>query len=166
MEMSIDFWFNQLLNNFDLAMLMMAVFFIVLHLIVRFRRVSLYEIFYRWIALFAVGFSGIYEFIAHAFYPVMTAASIGWPTSPFQFNVAVAQLALGLLGVISFRASYGFRLATAIAAVVMRWGDVLGQMSQMAIVNNNIEPSHASTWMWLDIMVPLILVICVIKLKR
>ena len=165
MEMSLDFWITQVLSNFSLAMFLLAVLFILLHTAVRFRHVAFYEIVYRWMALFAVGFTGIYTFVMHAFYADMTAAMIGWSVSPFQYEVAMADLALGLLGVFSFRASYGFRLATVVAAITMLWGDASGHIYQM-ISAGNFEPGNTGTWFWLDMIIPLVLLICLSRMNR
>lgn len=153
-----------LLSDFGLAMFFLSVFMILFHLIIRPRHVSLYEIIYRWTALFALGLTGVYTFIMHAFFSETAAAAIGWATSPFQFEVAVADLALGILGIVSFRASLGFRAATVIAAVCMLWGDAAGHVYQM-IVNQNFAPGNAGSWFWLDLFIPFLLLVCVLKLK-
>ena len=54
--------------------------------------------FLTWAILFNVGIAGLLGFYAHAFRAAETAASIGWqPGGPFQFEVACANLAFGLL---------------------------------------------------------------------
>ena len=164
MEMSLDFWITQVLTNFSLAMFLLAILFILFHTAVRIRYVSFYEIVYRWMALFALGFTGIFTFVMHAFYADTSAAMIGWSVSPFQYEVAMADLALGVLGVFAFKASFGFRLATVIAAVVILWGDASGHLYQM-IVNGNFDLGNAGTWFWLDLIVPLILLICIGRLQ-
>lgn len=165
MEMSPDFLITQVLSNFSLAMFLLAVLFILLHAAVRFRHVAFFEIVFRWMALFALGFTGIYAFILHAFFADVAAAAIGWAASPFQYEVAMADLALGLLGVFSFKASFGFRLATVVAALAMLWGDASGHIYQM-VVNGDFEPGNAGTWFWLDMIIPLILLICISRMSR
>lgn len=153
------------LSHFDLTMLLFALFFIVFHLIVRKKTVSFYEVVFRWVVLFSLGFSNLYVFIMHAFFPIMSAATIGWQTSPFQFEVAMADLSLGVLGVLSFRASRGFRIATVLSSVIMLWGDAFGHVQQM-MINNNFTPGNAGSWFWLDILIPLILLICILRLRK
>ena len=52
------------------------------------------------------GFASITSFIAHFFFSDMVASSIGWPLgSPFQKEVAGANLAVGLLGFLGFLAA-------------------------------------------------------------
>jgi hypothetical protein len=47
-----------------------------------------------------LGFSSILAFFGHTFAADEIAAYIGWmPGSPFQFEVAVANLAIGVLGI-------------------------------------------------------------------
>jgi hypothetical protein len=129
------------------------------------KRASVFEVIYRWVAFFALGITGIYTFLMHAFLPDYTAASIGWQTSPFQLEVAVADLAFGILGVISARASYGFKLATVIGATVWLWGDAVGHTYQI-IVHHNFSIGNAGSWFWMDIIIPLVLIICILKLKN
>lgn len=152
------------LSNFDLSMFGLAVLLILFHLLLRIRQIKLAEIVYRWMALFALGFTSIYAFVMHVFFSDLSAAAIGWATSPFQFEVGMADLALGLLGVISFRASHGFRVATVIAAVCMLWGDALGHIYQM-IAFGDFSSGNAGSWFALDLIVPAILTICIVNLK-
>lgn len=77
--------------------------------------------------LIPVGFNGLYQFVLHAFFGNTIAAYLGWAQSPFQADVAMANLALGILGCLSFRANYGFRLATAIAVILYQGGTALFQ---------------------------------------
>lgn len=152
------------LSNFDLTMFALAVLFILIHLSMRIKRVSYAEIVFRWMVLFPLGFVGIYTFVMHVFFSEVAASVIGWSSSPFQFEVGIADLALGVLGILSFRGLYGFRLATVIAATIMLWGDAIGHVYQMA-VNQNFNPGNAGSWFALDLIVPAILLICITRLK-
>jgi hypothetical protein len=105
------------LGNFGLFLFALAALIITLQLSSR-QHVSIAEIFYRWIALLPLGCTGIYAFVIHAFFPAISALTIGWPASLFQFEVALANLSFGILGILSFKASYGFRLATVIGATL------------------------------------------------
>jgi len=152
------------LSNFGLSMFALAILFILIHLSLRLKHVSYAEIVYRWMALFALGLTGIYAFIMHVFFSDISAAAIGWATSPFQFEVGMADLAVGLLGVLSFRSHYSFRVATVIAAICILWGDAVGHIYQM-IMFQNFNPGNAGSWFALDVIVPAILLLCIIKLK-
>jgi hypothetical protein len=50
-----------------------------------------------------IGFSGISNFVLHAFFGETIAQSIGWPAGNlFQLEVAGANLAIGLIGFFGF----------------------------------------------------------------
>ena len=50
----------------------------------------------RYVLVFPLGLLGLWGFVGHVFFPAQSAASIGWADSPFQFEVGVANLGLGL----------------------------------------------------------------------
>lgn len=112
---------------------------------------------FRWVSLLAAGVAGLYTFVCHVFAPAQTAEHIGWPTSPFQYEVGMADLTMGVLGVLAFRGSFGFRLATTIAAVCWLGGDAVGHVRQI-VTAGNYAPGNAGPWLWSDILVPLLLV--------
>lgn len=153
-----------ILTNFVLVMLLLAVLFIIFHKSIR-RNLHESEIIYRWVAFFCLGLTGIYAFVLHAFFPNLAASSIGWSTSPFQYEVAMADLAIGLLGILSFNASYGFRLATVVGATCWLWGDAFIHICQM-IKYQNYTVGNAGSWFWMDVFVPLILILCIVKLPK
>lgn len=152
------------LSDFGMAMFYAAIILIIIHTLIRFKQLEFAEIAYRWIALLPLGFTGIYTFIMHVFYPGFSAAIIGWANSPFQYEVGMADLSLGVLGILSFKASYGFRLATVISAVIFFWGDAVGHLYQM-FVNHNFAPGNAGSWFALDLVVPFILLLCIFQLQ-
>ena len=49
-----------------------------------------------------LGVAGIYVFIVHIAFGPFIAEQIGWPNSPFQNEVAYANLTIGILGLTSF----------------------------------------------------------------
>ena len=55
-----------------------------------------------WIAFWVMGVAGLYGFIAHLLFAPFIAEQIGWPNSPFQFEVAYANLTVSILGFSSF----------------------------------------------------------------
>lgn len=75
--------------------------------------------------LFGVGVagSGIGGFFGHFFLSDSVAESIGWPTgNPFQLEVGFANLAVGILGIVSMGRRDGFREATVFAVTVFAVG--------------------------------------------
>ena len=64
--------------------------------------IRIVEIFLLSFLVISVGIGGIWAFIGHAFLPAQVAANIGWPASPFQLEVAFANLAIGVLGILCY----------------------------------------------------------------
>jgi hypothetical protein len=118
-----------------------------------------------WVLLLSVGVQGIFTFIGHVFFPANSAAHIGWAVSPFQYEVGIADLTGGVLGLIAFRADFGFRLAASIAAIIWYGGDAVGHVRQM-IVAHNYAPGNAGPWFWTDVLIPMVLVACLIAIWR
>ena len=97
-----------ILRHFSSVMLLLVIL-ITLYNSLFYSSLSIEETLFRSTALFALGFTGIYTFIMHVFFPEISAATIGWTTNPFQFEVGIANLLTGVLGIISFKSDRGFR---------------------------------------------------------
>src|SRR6202161_1524314 len=50
-----------------------------------------------------VGLMGLLTAYAHVFRPVQTSASIGWSTSPYEYEVGMADLTVGVLGILCMK---------------------------------------------------------------
>ena len=60
----------------------------------------------RYAFIFPVGLMGLWAALGHIVFPARVAQAIGWQTSPFQFEVGVANLGIGLAGLYAaFRSS-------------------------------------------------------------
>lgn len=114
----------------------------------------------NWLLLLSLGAQGIFTFIGHVFYPQFSAEHIGWADSPFQYEVGIADLTVGVLGVIAFWSNFSFKVAAAIAAIVWYGGDAIGHVRQM-VVAHNFAPGNAGPWFWTDVIVPVVLAVCV-----
>jgi hypothetical protein len=55
-----------------------------------------------WVLLLPVGVAGLWAGVYHVFFPTVAAAHIGWEVSPFQFEVGMADLAIGVTACIAF----------------------------------------------------------------
>ena len=108
-----------------------------------------------YIFLLPIGIGGIWGFIVHAFFPQVADKVIGWSPSPFEFEVAVANLGMGVTGIIAFKENRGFRLATAVFITCFGWGAAIGHIHQMVIAHN-FTPGNAGIIFWTDILIPLI----------
>lgn len=60
------------------------------------------ERYLAWILLLPIGVTGLWAGLFHIAFPAVAAADIGWQVSPFQFEVAMADLAIGATAIASF----------------------------------------------------------------
>jgi hypothetical protein len=103
-----------------------------------------------------VGLMGILTAYAHVFRPEQTSASIGWSTSPYEYEVGMADLTVGVLGVLCLWIRGNFWLATAIANAVWLLGDAVGHIRQITI-NNNHAANNSGIFLIVEIIAPLVI---------
>jgi hypothetical protein len=121
-------------------------------------REGIAKILLLWLLVIGVGLGGIMAFIGHTVFASSTAASIGWPAgNPFQTEVAVANLAVGVLGVLCYWLRDNFWVATVIANSVFQLGAAVVHINQI-VVAQNYSPNNAGIVLYTDILVPLILI--------
>lgn len=153
-----------LLTNFDFSMFILASIVTVVHILID-RKQSPYEILYRWFIFLAVGVTTMYVFIMHIFFPDFASTIYGWQMNPFQIEMAMSNLGYGVIAILSFKASYHFRLATVIAVTCWLWGNAIGHVYQIQVLHV-LSPDKAGSWILTDMFTPLILIVSLIKLKR
>jgi hypothetical protein len=116
------------------------------------------EIFLLWLLVITVGLASVSAFIAHTVFADATAASIGWPAgNPFQSEVAVANLAVGILGILCYWMRGNFWIATVIGFSVWWLGDAVVHIRSI-VVDANYAPNNAGVTFYLDILVPVFLI--------
>jgi hypothetical protein len=70
-----------------------------------------------------MSFSCVFSFLGHFFFADQVAESIGWAIgSPFQREVAFANLAEGILGLMCLKWRGSFWLATIVSYSIFFWG--------------------------------------------
>ncbi len=101
------------------------------------------------------GFSSIVSACVHFFAPDMVASSIGWPLgSPFQMEVAGANLAIGLIGFGCFwRRS--FWLPYVISKTAFLWTAGVTHLLDL-LEHQNLAPRNAGATLYLDFVTPMI----------
>src|SRR6202020_2313600 len=67
------------------------------------------ERFLSWILLLPIGVTGLWAGAFHVFFPATAASFIGWDASPFQFEVGMADLAIGMTACIAFWHDLSFK---------------------------------------------------------
>lgn len=80
-----------------------------------------------YLVFFCFGLYGIFNFLADVVYPSVPAQVMGWqPGNPFEFETGIANLSLGVLGLLSVRFRGGFLLAALIGNTIWFIGDAIG----------------------------------------
>ncbi len=120
------------------------------------RRIA--EILLLWLLVINIGLGGLWAFMGHTFAANEVAESIGWPTgNPFQTEVAVANLAVGTLGILCYWIRGNFWTATVIATSIWLLGAAAIHVREM-MVAGNYNPGNAGLIFYMDIIGPLLLI--------
>ncbi len=112
-----------------------------------------------------IGLGCLLAWYGHRFMADEIAGKIGWqPGSPFQFEVAVADLSWGVCGLLCFWLRQQFWTATGIGSSVFLMGCGFGHIRQI-IQEGNMAVYNAGPVLWIgDLGIPvLILVLLVIR---
>lgn len=129
-------------------------------------KATLANLFVRYLMLFPVGIMGLWGALGHLGFPAQTAASIGWAPSPFQFEVGVCNLGIGVVGLIAaFRPSWNFRLAVSIFVLFFLGGAAWGHVVQM-VTAGNFAPGNAGPIFYTDILTPVSLLNLLLLTRR
>ena len=118
-----------------------------------------------WVLLLPIGVSGIWAAAFHLFFPEIAAADIGWEPSPFQFEVGMADLAMGAAACISFWRSVEFKAGVVIINAIFLLGDAIGHVRQM-IADGNFASGNAGVPFVGDLIFPALSIILLIIVQR
>jgi len=121
------------------------------------RRGSFARVFLYSVIFFNVGLMGLLAFYAHVFMADATAIKIGWaPGSPFQFEIGIANLSYGILGLLSLGFRGKFTLATVLGYSILLLGAFVGHLIQYS--KGDVAPYNIGIFIWFnDLAIPLIL---------
>ncbi len=84
-----------------------------------------------WMLLLPVGVQAVLLGLFQVFAPEIPASLVGWRTSPFQFQIGMADVAIGLVAIDSFQRSLAFKSAVVGYAAIYYAGTALGHVPQM-----------------------------------
>jgi Family of unknown function (DUF6790) len=115
------------------------------------------EVLLLYLLVFFAGLGGLMAFLGHTFKAREIALKIGWQPSPFQFEVAVANLAFGILGIMCIWQRRGFRTATGIGYAVFLLGCAYGHFQDMT-QHGNFSPYNVGAVLWFnDLAIPVVI---------
>jgi hypothetical protein len=117
------------------------------------------EVVLRNLIVFMYGVGGIFAFLHQTFFANHAATFIGWATgSPFQYEVGIANLAFGVLGLLCFFYKELFWWATIIATTVLAWGSAIGLHMHVGKHSDKIL-AHLKMMAWSDFVFPLVILL-------
>lgn len=105
-------------------------------------RAQMVELALLYVFAIGIGANGVGGFFAHFFLSDIVAEAIGWaPGSPFQLEIAFANLAIGVLGFMAVDRRDGFRTATIVALTVFSVGATVVHLMDI-IATGNLAPGN------------------------
>ena len=116
------------------------------------------EVLLSYVLLFNMGVMSVLAAYAHVFMGPETAKNIGWaPGSPFQFEIGMANLSYGVLGVLAFWIRGRFWEAAIIGWSVLLLGCFVGHIHDY-VVHANTAPFNIGVYVWFnDLFLPLLM---------
>ena len=103
-----------------------------------------------------IGFNGLVGFLVHTIWADAVAESIGWATgSPFQHEVAGANLAIGLIGFLGFWRR-DFWLPFLLAKLIFGWTAGFAHVADL-ILNGNHAANNAGPILAWDFLMPVLM---------
>lgn len=94
-----------------------------------------------------LGVGSLMSGFSHIFMGESIAKQIGWQTSPFQYEVGIANLVIGVLGILCIWFRKEMLLATVVAGCVWIFGDTIGHIREM-VVYHNYAPMNSGVFIW------------------
>lgn len=120
------------------------------------------DTFLGYILLLNMGVMGILAAYAHLFMGAETAKMIGWEAgSPFQFEIGMANLSYGVLGVLAFWRRGRFWEAACIGWCVFLLGCFVGHLIQY-YAHHDTAPWNIGFFIWFNDLILPILVLCLL----
>jgi hypothetical protein len=114
------------------------------------------ERYLSWILL-SLGLQGVWAGGTHVLFPETAARFIGWQVSPFQFEIGIADIAHGVVALLSFWRPLAFKAAVVTFTFVFYVGLAYGHFHHIATAGN-MAPGNAGLLLALTIVQPLLLV--------
>lgn len=108
---------------------------------------------------YALGCQLISAGYMHIFRGNFVAEYIGWPkNSPFQYEVGLAGLGMGVIGVMCSWYEGEFQLAVIVVTTIFLWGAAIGHVHQM-VKAQNFHPGNAGYMFYWDVFMPPALIV-------
>jgi hypothetical protein len=111
------------------------------------------------VLFYCVGLGFIYVWYFHAFLSSLTAPLIGWRPSPFEWELAWAELGIALVALLSLWRGFEMRLAATLVFAIFSFGAAAQHIHFMTALHD-YAPGNAGLVLWFgDLALPLFLLV-------
>jgi len=124
----------------------------------RLTRAFVIEVLFKYYCFWAQGICWTYNGVMHVVFHKMAAGFIGWADSPFQIEVGVASLGMGIVGLVAIKKDFGLRLALVISTATFLWGAAAGHVYQI-ISSGNYAAGNAGVMLYSGLIMPVISIV-------
>jgi hypothetical protein len=109
------------------------------------------------VLFYCVGVAFVYFWYLHAYLPSFTAPLIGWQPSPFEWELAWAELGIACIALLALWRGYEMRLAATLTFALFSFGAAAQHIHEM-MVARNYAPGNAGLVLWFgDIALPIVI---------
>ena len=95
------------------------------------------EKYLSWLLLLSIGVTSLWAGLYHTIWPKTAAEFIGWQSSPFQFEMGMSDIALGIVAIVSFWRPLEFKSAVVMWVSIEFAGLVYGHFHQLSTTGDH-----------------------------
>ncbi len=95
------------------------------------------ESYLSWLLLLSIGVTSLWAGLYNTIWPATAAEFIGWQSSPFQFEMGMSDIALGIVAIVSFWRSLEFKSAVVMWVSIEFAGLIYGHFHQLSTTGDH-----------------------------
>jgi len=125
------------------------------------------ETWQRWWAIAGLGCGSLWMVIAFLAVPDVMATAIGFNRTPFEFEIAFANLGLAVMAfrAASRNATARERVTVGLGAGMFLWGATIGHVYQW-FANGDHAPGNTGGVLVYDVLLPAVMIVLAVRSKR
>ncbi|MEV6280633.1 DUF6790 family protein [Nocardia sp. NPDC051832] len=123
------------------------------------------ETWQRWWAVAALGCGSLWMTIAFLTIPDAMATAIGFTPSPFQFEIAFANLGLAVMGFRAASAGARERITIGLGAGMFLWGAAVGHVYQW-FAHGDHAPGNTGGVLVCDLLFPAVMIVLALRSQQ
>ncbi|HEY2701937.1 MAG TPA: DUF6790 family protein [Pseudonocardiaceae bacterium] len=128
-------------------------------------RAARLEIWQRWWAVAALACGGLWMTVSFVTIPDFMSQTIGFPRTPFEFEIAFANLGLAIMGFRAVHASARERITIGLGAGMFLWGATIGHLYQW-FANGDHAPGNGGGVLVYDVLIPAVMIILAVRSRK